>query len=392
MAKNEVESANEAAASQHAVIGVHSGVDEAEKNFCPTKHPEAQWFADAGLGLFLHWGIASVHGNVDLSWGMMKNAPWRTGEWASGCITPNEYWALADRFDPGEYDPDPWIAAARDAGFRYAVLTTKHHDGYTLWPSEHANLGVHTHLNGRDLVAPFVAACRHHGLKVGLYFSPPDWHLLRRHMSFEYATMKSIGPGAENLPPGETSAPGFGLDHEPVEIRRASDDFQIGLSRAIRGQVEELLTRYGRIDLIWFDGKASIGSRPQPISIARIRELQPHIVINPRLHGVGDFQTPECRMPVTAPEGWWELCHTWNDGGWGYHAHESYQTAATVFDRYRQCRAMGGNLLINCAPRPDGTMPEVYYRRLEEFARLRSGPGGGMRKGRGCGHGVRSSG
>lgn len=316
----------------------------------PNRHPEAQWFGTAGLGLFLHWGISSVDGRIDLSWGMMADTPWDQGAFK---LTPEQYFALAERFKPDRYDPNRWLQAAKKAGFRYAVLTTRHHDGFALWPSAFGEFSTKNHLGGRDLVRPFVEACRKAGLKAGLYYSPPDWYYNRYRMSFRYRAAGDTGPD-------------YGLRHEPVtlpsftpEERRKWDE---GFRAYIRGQVEELLTRYGKIDLIWFDGG------PPAISIARIRELQPAIVINPRMHGKGDFQTPEVHFPKERPRGWWELCAIWNSGGWGYTARENYRSTASVLAEFVRVRAWGGNYLINMGPRPNGELPEVAYQRMAELA------------------------
>lgn len=177
----------DAASLQHQLIGVGA----AGSAWTPNPHPGAAWFQGAGLGLFIHWGISSVHGATDLSWGMISETPWNLGSEISRTVTPQEYFELAVTFGPENYHPERWLAAAKAAGATYAVLTAKHHDGYTLWPSESGEIGVKTHLGGRDLVAPFVAACREVGLKVGLYYSPPDWHFSRNHMSFEYAQLRS---------------------------------------------------------------------------------------------------------------------------------------------------------------------------------------------------------
>jgi len=312
-----------------------------------TTHPEAQWFGEAGLGLFIHWGISSVHGGIDLSWGMMAGTPWDAGR---NKVTPEEYFALADRFRPDRYDPARWLAAAAQAGFRYAVLTTRHHDGYALWPSAYGEFGVKTHLGGRDLVRPFVEACRKAGLKVGLYYSPPDWYWSRRYMSFNY--------GSDG-----DAKPHFGLRHEPVVLPSRPAGWDAAFRAYVRGQVTELLTRYGRIDLIWFDGG------PDAISIEEIRKLQPWIVINPRMHGWGDFQTPECRMPEAPIEGWWELCEIWPEGPWGYTTgHEKYRPVGWLLSRLAQVRSWGGNYLINVAPRPTGELPDAYYERMRELA------------------------
>jgi hypothetical protein len=128
------------------------------------------WFHTAALGLFIHWGPCSV-GEVEIGWGMFKNVNPPNIYWP-----PEKYNALADRFNPQNYDPDKWMAAAARAGFRYAVLTVKHCDGYTLWPSNYGDFGTKQKMQGRDLVRPYVEACRKHGLKVGFYYCPADWN------------------------------------------------------------------------------------------------------------------------------------------------------------------------------------------------------------------------
>ena len=320
-------------------------------SFQRTTHPEAQWFANAGLGLFVHFGLSSVDGRIDLSWGMMADTPWDKGAFK---LTPQAYFQLAERFNPDHYDPDRWLRAAKQAGFRYAVMTTKHHEGFALWPSAYGDFSTKNFMGGRDLVKPYVEACRANGLKVGLYYSPPDWHYNREHMSFRYHA-----EGVTNYVP-------YGLKHEPItlpnqtleEQRRWDEEYRAYL----RGQIEELLTRYGQIDLLWFDGG------PEAISIDRIRELQPGIVINPRMHGRADFTTAEGDFPGTKPAGWWELCSIWNSGGWGYTSGERYRSTAAVLEEFSRVRAWGGNYLINVGPRPNGELPEVAYRRLSELA------------------------
>jgi len=143
----------------------------------PNPHPQAQWFPDAGLGLFMHWGIHSVEA-LQPSWSMIKDYPFAHYPEDDD---PNKYigfnyYHLAEKFNPESYNPDKWFKAAADAGFKYAVLTTKHHDGYALWPSKYGNMSTRTYMNGRDLIKEYVEACRKNGLKVGFYFSQRDWH------------------------------------------------------------------------------------------------------------------------------------------------------------------------------------------------------------------------
>jgi len=207
------------------------------------------------------------------------------------------------------------------------------------------------YLEGRDLILPFVEACRKYNIKVGLYYSPPDWYLRKDYMSFHFgSTNQKRFPGRKH----------FGLYHEPVELKQALEGFGERYKAYIRAQIIELLTNYGPIDVIWFDGG------PDVISIEEIHQLQPQIVINPRMHGVGDFVTPECQFPETRPSGWWELCAVWGES-WGYQKTESYKSAGWVLDLLTRTRSWGGNLLLNVGPRPDGELPDVVYDRFREI-------------------------
>jgi alpha-L-fucosidase len=336
-------------------------------HFAKTTHPEAQWFADAGLGLFVHWGIASVDGSKDLSWSMVADTPWHNG---SAKLTPEKYLQLAERFNPSKYDPDQWTRAARAAGFRYVVLTSRHHDGFALWPSAYGDFNTKNYLGGRDLLKPYVEACHKHGLRVGFYYSGPDWHFNREHFSFRFRNKRE-----------PASLPDLDWRHQPVSLPEPSDferkfffDETFSMTQGaseehlrryeayIAEQVEELLTRYGKIDLLWFDGG------PPALPLERIRQLQPAIVINDRFYyGAGDFHTPEVQAPQQRPEGWWEQCAQWNRA-WGYTADEQYRPLGAVLAEFVKTRAWGGNYLINVGPRPSGELPELACQRFRELA------------------------
>ena len=348
-----------AAQEQHAALGL-----DVHKQSIHTTHPGAQWFPKAGLGLFIHWGIASVHGDLDLSWAMMANTNYDRAAQGRNKLAPEDYWHLAERFHPNQYDPDPWLKAAAEAGMQYAVLTTMHHDGYTLWSTEHSEIGVHSHMGGRDLVGPFVEACRKYGLKVGLYYSPPDWYFDRHYMSFNY---RSSGP---NQIPGR---PDFDPRHEPCQLPAKPPGHDERRRELFHRRVEELLTRYGHIDLLWFDG----GEHDNEMR-DRARQLQPHLVINSRSCD-GDFDCTECSLPGERFKGWFETPHCWQHSDlltpsgttvdfWGYLKEEQYKTAAWMLESLVRLRTWGGNFLVNVGPRPDGTLPEIVYARLKETA------------------------
>lgn len=322
-----------------------------------TTHPDAQWFPGAGLGLFLHWGIASVHGDIDISWGMMK------GMGNGVKITPEEYFRLAQRFRPEHWDPDRMLAAAARAGFRYAVLTAKHHEGFALWPSRFGEFNTSKYAGGVDLLKPFVEACRKHGIKVGFYYSPGDWYYARDYMSFNYRSAHCWQNTGLACRP---EVPDLNTKFAPAALAPRTAGFERGFREYKRGQIRELLTRYGKIDLLWFD-MADVVMTPE-----EIRQLQPGIVINNRMgSGTGDFLTPEGSFPAQRPEGWWELCAIWSSPHWGYvrSNEERYLSTGSFLSTLAKVRSWNGNLLMNAAPRPDGAMPPPFWQGMEELAR-----------------------
>jgi alpha-L-fucosidase len=354
--------------AQHDLINV----TDARSSYERTTHQDAQWFPDAGLGLFVHWGLSSVDGNMDLSWGMMAHTPYDLQLFNTNKMRPADYWKLADRFSPEQYEPERWLAAAKRAGCRYAVLTTRHHEGYALWPSEHGDFSTRTHMGGRDLVATFVEACRKLDMKVGLYYSPPDWRYCRDYMSFNYRDGLWYDQWKESNPDRHSVIPPAEAWDENWEPRPPAEPMPEAFEREfagyVRGQIFELLRNYGQIDIIWFDGNPF--KRFMPITVEEIRDAQPGILINPRLHGVVDFETPENQLVAERPAGWWEACLLFNEGadGWGYTANEAYKPTSWFFDMLARHRTWGGNILLNCPPRPDGEMPDTYYRRMDEIA------------------------
>jgi alpha-L-fucosidase len=286
--------------------------------FQRTTHPDAQWFPDASFGFFVHWGIHSVAG-LQPSWAMLEGYPYGSDKqeyWGKG------YYTLLKKFNPKHYDPDKWMEAAAKAGMTYAVITSKHHDGYALWPSEYGDMSTKQYMNGRDLLRPYVDACHKYGLKVGFYYSPPDW-------ANKWNQDKLMG----------------GYDYNV-------------------GQLSELLTRYGKIDILWFDGGIE---NPEKV-IAWVRLLQPHILINDRSGGGGDFATPECSTPDQAPDGWWEECNIWS-GHWGYAPDALVNTNSWVMEKLVKNRSWGGNFLLSgVGPRPDGTLRPQIYDRMAKLA------------------------
>lgn len=347
---------NQTVAGQHSVImGKNTFA-----GFVRTTDPGADWFFHpVQLGLFIHFGISAAGEDLDISWSMMDN-PDRYGR--NGQTTPRNYWRLAEKFSPDKFDPEKFLSAAKNAGFTYAVFTCRHHDGYAMWPSDLGDFSTKTYMGGRDLVGEYVAACRKVGLKVGLYYSPPDWRFNRDYMSF------MIGSRSGKYP----ERPYKDIDHNPVDsIPPMPEEHLAKYLDYVNGQVRELLTRYGRIDLLWFDGTTPDTSRT--ISPEEIRALQPHIVLNDRMWGWGngDYSSRyECFLPNEKPPyEYWETCHGWHvGGGWSYVINaDKYRPLEDTLRKYSVCREYGGNLLLNIAPRGDGSVPDAYFEKVSEL-------------------------
>ncbi len=316
--------------------------------FSRTTHPDAQWFPEAGFGLFMHWGIHSVAG-IDASWPMMKNTTFIFDPDKENYYGKN-YYKLLTKFNPQNYDPDKWIKAAAEAGMTYAVLTTKHCDGYALWPSEYGEMSTKQYMNGRDLLMPYVEACRKYGIKVGFYYTAMDW-------------------GYPGYPVILDCSKTYVLPPE-IDAKQNRENYEKYYEYTV-GQLSELLTRYGKIDLMWFDGNSwiDIDNYHNEETLAWIRMIQPHIVINNRWGGkTGDYVTPEWAMPEKAPNGWWENCTSWS-GHWGYSPDTLIEPNISVMDKLVTARAWDGNLLLNIGPAPDGTMRPEYYKRTKELAK-----------------------
>ena len=323
----------------------------------PNPAPGAQWFPSASLGLFLHWGIHSMIG-AQPSWNMIKDYEWG-GEYHSR----QEYYDQANHFAPGNYF-EKYLSAARDAGFKYAVLTTRHHDGYALWPSRYG-IGVKQYMGGRDLVREYVDACHATGMRVGFYFSPQDWHYpgYRPDTEWDVATWGKRGPVQDS-----------------VQNRK---DFEKFFAYVI-AQLEELLTNYGRVDVLWLDGMGWYGIPVSELQTERvyawIRSLQPDIVINDRWGNIvnpdnpsgtsmriGDFTTPfECLTPTYVPSEWWEHCHIWTGkgGGWGYNTRGLFRPLSWFMEEFVASRSLGGNFLPNVGPSGTGDMHPNFYKEI----------------------------
>lgn len=279
--------------------------------------PRLGWWHDARFGLFLHWGLYSVLGR---------------GEWAMEleAIPAGEYGALADHFVPAPGAAARWAALARRAGMRYVVLTAKHHDGFCLFESALTEFCAPKRACGRDLVREYVEATRAEGLRVGLYYSLMDWH----------------------------HPDGARAQHDERARRRLVD--------YTHGQLRELLTHYGTIDILWYDSPWPLD--PAGWDAERMNRtafaLQPGLIVNDRNGLPGDFATFEQRIPANPPPVW-ETCMTTNET-WGYHAADDWwKTPREIVSHLVSCARDEGNYLLNAGPRGDGSIPDDAARTLE---------------------------
>jgi alpha-L-fucosidase len=281
-----------------------------------------RWWQEARFGMFIHWGVYSGEGR---------------GEWImyQEHIPYEEYRKLAEKFHPDSYRPAEWVALAKEAGMKYVVLTTRHHDGYCLYDSKVSDFTSVKVGPGRDLVAEFADACHKAGMKMGFYYSLTDWHF----------------PGI--LPQG---------------YPRSAEIVQ-PLVKQAHEQVRELLTNYGKVDILWFDGM-SPGDTTDWRSgdlIRMARTLQPDILINDRAGTGEDFVTPE--NVVAANKKPWESCYTMNRT-WGFAPFDyNYKPVAELIRLLTSCASQGGNFLLNVSPDGNGKIPDQQTASLREIGK-----------------------
>lgn len=317
---------------------------------------DTSWFTHDRFGLFIHWGIYSVAARHE--W--VKNRE---------RITDEDYQKYFDHFDPDLFDPRLWAQEAKNAGMKYFVVTTKHHDGFCLWDSALTDYKAPNTPAKRDLIRPIVDAFRAEGLRVGFYHSVIDWH----HPEFP---VDGLHPQRDDL-----------------AYREANKNRDIAKYREyLHGQTRELLTQYGKVDIMWFDfsysksdwgwskGKGAKDWDAERL-VRMVRELQPGIIIDDRLEIGGDIATPEQYQPrawMTDSAGRpvvWEACQTLN-GSWGYHRDNlDWKPVDMLVRMLIDTVSKGGNLLLNVGPNARGEFEPKAIERLRgigEWMRLHS--------------------
>ena len=315
---------------------------------------DTAWFVHDRFGMFIHFGLYSLPARHE--WIRYNEE-----------IPTEDYQKYFDHFDPDLYDPKEWARQAKAAGMRYAVFTTKHHEGFCLWDTKYTDYKVTNTKAGRDLVREYVDAFRAEGIHVGLYYSLIDWH----HPDFTIDTIHPLRNKSKEFTEGYNSH---------CDMTRYAE--------YMRNQVEELLTNYGKIDILWFDfsytelepphewlrGKGKDDWEAEKL-IALARKLQPGIIIDNRTQIDQDIWTPEQYQPET----WikheetgelvtWEACQTFS-GSWGYFRDEmSWKSPEMLIKMLIKTVACGGNLIMNVGPTARGYLDYRAEAALKVYA------------------------
>ncbi|HLP17270.1 MAG TPA: alpha-L-fucosidase [Bacteroidota bacterium] len=309
-----------------------------------------QWWRDARFGMFIHWGLYAVPAGT-----------WDTttthGEWirTTAQIPLKQYDSLVTRFNPVRFNAEQWVKAAKDAGMIYIVITSKHHDGFCMFDSKYTDFDIMSTPFQRDVLSELAKACRKQGMKLCFYHSIMDWH----HP--DYLPRRDW----------EKDRPAAGADFERY-VRHMKD------------QLKELLTKYGDIGVLWFDGEwESTWSDERGIDLYKyVRGLNPSIIINNRVSSsrsglegftaeggfAGDFGTPEQQIPATGMPGTdWESCMTMNDH-WGYNKHDkNWKSSKDILRMLADIASKGGNYLLNVGPTAEGVFPPESIERLRDI-------------------------
>jgi alpha-L-fucosidase len=328
-----------------------SGFAQLPTETAQQKEARMRWWTEARFGMFIHWGLYAQ--------------PARH-EWVKKYerITDEDYRKYFDLFNPDLYEPQEWARMAKAAGMKYGVITSKHHEGFCLFDSKFTDYKATNTPASRDLIRPWVDAFRNEGLKVGFYYSLIDWH----HPSY---TIDRNHPQSAKT------------DEEYARLNQGRD--MAVYRRYLKDQVRELLTNYGKIDIIWLDfsfpgqnGKGR-GDWDSENLLKLVRELQPGIIVNDRLdlldvEGGWDFRSPEQFKPrdwvtmngVRVP---WETCQTFS-GSWGYYRDEAtWKDTKQLLVLLIETVSKGGNLLLNVGPTARGTFDDRARDRLQSMGR-----------------------
>jgi alpha-L-fucosidase len=327
-------------------LSARAGMGAEPENAALPEETQAQrdarmaWWRDARFGMFIHWGVYAVPAGTYNG----KQIP-GIGEWIMnrGKIPVAEYREFAKQFNPVKYDPDKWVQIAKQAGMKYIVITSKHHDGFALFDSKASDWNVvKATPYGKDLLKPLAEACKKYGLKLGFYYSQAqDW----------------------NNPGGAAAG-----EHWDKAQDGSMDDY---IRNVAVPQVKEILSNYGPIAVLWWDTPKDM-TKDRADMLLPLLKLQPGIIWNNRLGGgyKGDTETPEQTIPATGfKDRDWETCMTINDT-WGYKSYDhNWKSTKTLLRNLIDIASKGGNYLLNVGPTAEGEFPPEIVQRLQEIGK-----------------------
>jgi len=312
-----------------------------------------KWFKEAQFGMMAHWGLYTLLGG---EW-QGKPGVHPYGEWImhGNRIPIREYGALAKAFNPVLFDPLDWMKRARDAGMKYFVITSKHHDGFAMYRSRVSKYNVVDATPfGRDPLEEIAEACRATGVKFGLYYSQDlDWHEANGGGRFvDYGCYRDMKVSDKKCM--------WGNDWDFAELSPEKYDFQRYLDEKSMPQVEEILTQYGDLCLIWFDVPMTLTRAQSEAFVRLVRKHQPGCLISGRIgNGLGDYESPDDNCIAAKPEKGklYETVGTMNDS-WGYRPTDThYKSVKEILDIKAKCAAIGSNYMLNVGPDPLGRFP-----------------------------------
>lgn len=308
--------------------------------FAQAKPDKMDWWKEAKFGLFIHWGVyavpAGVYDGKDVE---------GIGEWIMnrGKIPTARYQAYAKEFNPVKYNPEAWVKMAKDAGMKYLVITSKHHDGFTLFETKASKWNiVEATPYGKDLLKPLADACHKNGIKLGFYYSQAqDW----------------------NNQGGAASG-----GHWDKAQDGSMDEY---IDKVAVPQVKEILSNYGQVDILWWDTPTDM-TKERAEKFLPILAEYPNLITNNRLGGGynGDTETPEQFVPATGfPGRNWETCMTMNDT-WGYKSKDNnWKSTKEIIQTLIDIVSKGGNYLLNVGPTSEGLVPQPSIERLAEVGK-----------------------
>lgn len=344
--------------------------DYIETETAAEKNERMQWWRDAGFGMFIHWGLYSVPAG---EYGESKNH----AEWIqeTANIPVEEYEKYAAQFNPVNYNPKEWVRMAKDAGMKYIVITSKHHDGFCLWNSDVSDFDMERTPYKKDLLKDLAKECKKENITLCFYHSIMDWH----------------HPQAQGI-----NYPDYNHGTGP------NPEFPKYVANYLYPQLDELLTNYGKIGVVWFDGEwITEWTEEQGKALYNhLRNIQPDVIINNRVgkgrqgmegmnayeHAAGDFGTPEQEILQGTSDLDWESCMTMNDH-WGFNQFdENFKSTHTLIHNLVDIAAKGGNYLLNVGPTADGLFPDQSIKRLKEIGDWMDVNGEVIHKSRGTKH------